>query len=356
MITIRPPRNPAEVRLIEVLQRQVWGMDDLAITPYNTLHALEHAGGLLLLAFDGEHPIGFTFGFPGYRGGKSIFWSHMTGVLPEYQRQGIGRKIKFAQRQHLMERGYTAAGWTFDPLRQKNAVFNIAALGAVCRQLHIELYGEMSDGINAGLVSDRFEVEWPLTHPHVEKLSNSGQPAFARSVLSEFYVLRVANGEPLLLNYDYTLPEAAIELPAAVDQMRQKSPEKVRRWYHALREAIIPLFDAGYWVDQICLSPDVFAYVLRRDKAWYLYVLETAAGTFYTGIATDVEKRLKQHNTGKGAKYTSLRRPVKVVAVWETFGRSRATQLEYAFKQLSRSQKIRMVASHETFLGAKRVQ
>ena len=49
------------------------------------------------------------------------------------------------------------------------------------------------------------------------------------------------------------------------------------------------------------------------DKNWYLYILRCGDGTLYTGITTDVEKRLEQHRTGKGAKYTRGRQPLELV-------------------------------------------
>lgn len=76
---------------------------------------------------------------------------------------------------------------------------------------------------------------------------------------------------------------------------------------------------------------------------WFLYVLETADGTFYTGITTDLTRRIATHNAGKGAKYTALRRPVRLLAAWQTTDRSVATRLERAFKRLPRLQKQRYI-------------
>lgn len=91
-------------------------------------------------------------------------------------------------------------------------------------------------------------------------------------------------------------------------------------------------------------------------KAWFLYVLETADGSLYTGITTDLERRVQQHNTGKGAKYTALRCPVRLIAAWETAGRASATQLELAFKKLSRPRKLALAASDQPFKDAVKVR
>tara|TARA_R110001583_G_scaffold4172_8_gene24631 strand:- start:25 stop:294 length:270 start_codon:yes stop_codon:yes gene_type:complete len=76
-------------------------------------------------------------------------------------------------------------------------------------------------------------------------------------------------------------------------------------------------------------------------KHWYLYVVECNDGTFYTGITTDIKRRLYEHNnTKRGAKYTRRKRPVKLICILETFEtRSLATKKEYEFKKLSRKQK-----------------
>lgn len=76
---------------------------------------------------------------------------------------------------------------------------------------------------------------------------------------------------------------------------------------------------------------------------WYIYILECSDGTLYTGITTDVEKRLLTHNKGKGAKYTKVRLPVVLRAVFEAEDRSKASKEEYRIKQLTRKEKINLI-------------
>jgi putative endonuclease len=77
---------------------------------------------------------------------------------------------------------------------------------------------------------------------------------------------------------------------------------------------------------------------------WFLYVLRCADDTLYTGITTDPERRVHEHNnTKQGARYTRCRRPVEMVAVWEYADRSKASKAEYAFKQLRRGEKLERV-------------
>lgn len=75
---------------------------------------------------------------------------------------------------------------------------------------------------------------------------------------------------------------------------------------------------------------------------WYVYILECADGTLYTGITTDVNKRLDTHNKGKGAKYTRVRLPVKLRVYFEAEDRSSASKEEWRIKQLTREQKLKL--------------
>jgi putative endonuclease len=79
--------------------------------------------------------------------------------------------------------------------------------------------------------------------------------------------------------------------------------------------------------------------------AFYCYILECADGTFYTGWTTDPPRRERQHNAGRGAKYTRARRPVRMVYVEEVTSRAAAMKRERAIKNLSRERKKRLVIS-----------
>lgn len=78
---------------------------------------------------------------------------------------------------------------------------------------------------------------------------------------------------------------------------------------------------------------------------WYVYIVECADGSLYTGITTDVNKRIKTHNEGKGAKYTKTRLPVVLRAYFESENRSSASKEEYRIKQLSKQQKLDLITN-----------
>ncbi|AUH52890.1 GIY-YIG nuclease family protein [Chromobacterium sp. ATCC 53434] len=81
-------------------------------------------------------------------------------------------------------------------------------------------------------------------------------------------------------------------------------------------------------------------------RPWFLYVLRCADGALYTGVSTDVARRYRQHQAGKGARYTRLNPPVAVALIVEYPGRSAALQAEHAFKQLSAAAKRDFLGRH----------
>lgn len=82
---------------------------------------------------------------------------------------------------------------------------------------------------------------------------------------------------------------------------------------------------------------------MPSDGGHYVYVLECADGSFYTGYTTDVERRVAEHNAGEGAKYTRGRTPVELVHTEGFESRSAAMKREHEIKTLSRGEKERLV-------------
>lgn len=78
---------------------------------------------------------------------------------------------------------------------------------------------------------------------------------------------------------------------------------------------------------------------------WWVYILRCADGSLYTGICTDVERRVEEHNvSAKGAKYTRARRPVKLVYKEQSTSRSAASKREVEIKRLSRVKKLALLS------------
>ena len=85
----------------------------------------------------------------------------------------------------------------------------------------------------------------------------------------------------------------------------------------------------------------------NMESQWYLYILCCKDGTFYTGITTDVEKRLEAHRSGKGAKYTRGRGPLVLVYREACGSHSEALKREAEIKKLSRKQKEILIKNKE---------
>ncbi|WP_118183794.1 GIY-YIG nuclease family protein [Paraburkholderia phosphatilytica] len=82
--------------------------------------------------------------------------------------------------------------------------------------------------------------------------------------------------------------------------------------------------------------------------AWFLYLIECADGSVYTGITTDVDARFAAHASGTGARYTRSRKPLRVLASFELAGRASASRAEYWVKRLTPAQKRALAAGERT--------
>ena len=153
-----------------VLQLEVWGYSDGDLIPRRVFLVAQKIGGQVLGAFDGDTIIGFAMALPGYRNGHPYLHSHMLAVLPEYRNAGLGRRLKLAQRDDAIARGFDLMEWTFDPLEIKNAHLNIARLGAIARRYEADFYGPSSSPLQGGLPTDRLYAEWWLRSPRVTGL------------------------------------------------------------------------------------------------------------------------------------------------------------------------------------------
>lgn len=83
----------------------------------------------------------------------------------------------------------------------------------------------------------------------------------------------------------------------------------------------------------------------EREDMNYTYILKCSDGSLYTGWTNDLERRVKVHNEGKGAKYTKSRRPVELVYYEEFLTKEEAMKREYAIKQLNRKKKDALICT-----------
>jgi predicted GNAT superfamily acetyltransferase len=258
-----------EMTAVEALQREVWPGSETDVVPAHLLITAVHNGGLVLGAFldespsagSGERLVGFVFGFPGLEftpdGPRPKHCSHIAGVYPEYRDGGLGFALKRAQWQVVRHQGLDHVTWTYDPLLSRNAYLNIARLGAVCSNYRRSEYGDMRDEFNAGLPSDRFQVDWWINTRRVERrLSGRPRPALsldhlARVGMRPLYSLQP--GPPDLPRPPEHVPAFAAQLIAAEippDFLSLKSADfsLARDWRFFTREFFETAFAKGYLV------------------------------------------------------------------------------------------------------------
>jgi len=152
------------------LQNTVWSYDLSAMMTQKVFLLAAHIGGQVLGAFDGETLVGYAMSLPGVRNEHAYLHSHHLAVLPAWQNAGVGRRLKLAQRDDAIARGFELMEWTFDPLEIKNSHLNFARLGAISRRYARNFYGASTSPLHGGLPTDRIYAEWWLKSDRVTRV------------------------------------------------------------------------------------------------------------------------------------------------------------------------------------------
>ncbi len=246
-IQYRAIQTAAEIEQAVAIHEAIWSVGERDSIPAHLIRAVQHAGGLVLGAFDGELLVGFSLGFIGKRGEQILHWSHITGVTPAYQGRGIGSGLKWLQRRLVLEQGLDCMAWTFDPLQRGNAKFNMRRLGCVCSLYCVNLYGELEDSLNAGLPTDRFEVRWWLASERVRQREASGPPAVDITGIHRTLPC-TADGVPGDVCWPVGQERTLVEIPDNINELRASRPDQALQWRLRTREVFTRLFEEGFWV------------------------------------------------------------------------------------------------------------
>ena len=265
-ITIRSINEFPDVKQVENVQIETWGIPERDVIPARLLHALQHNGACLIGAFDGSDLIGFVFGSLGtvenlkdridqVAAARLQMYSVTMGVLPSYQHRGLGFRLKLAQREFAIRIGVRLITWTYDPLESRNGYFNIRKLGAISHRYFRDFHGPMS-GINLGLPSDRFYVDWWVTSNRVQsRVSSSRGPLNLEAytsggaiIINEAIRERGKLPQPQK-EYIYTDTRIAlVEIPVNFQKIKREDMDLAIAWRLHLRDLAESHFKSGYVV------------------------------------------------------------------------------------------------------------
>jgi predicted GNAT superfamily acetyltransferase len=272
--------SPEDMTLVEDLQRAVWPGSETDVVPAHIFITAIHNGGMVIGAFLEGELIGFVFGFPGLDftpdGPRPKHCSHMMGIRPGQRDSGVGFALKRAQWQMVRKQGIDHITWTYDPLLSRNAYLNISKLGAVCNTYRRSEYGDMRDGLNAGLPSDRFQVDWWVNTRRVERrLSKRSRgplklDAFSKADLQPLYTPQVGTSN-LLQPPDHFPPleERLLlaEIPSNFNALKESDFAIARDWRFFSREVFETAFAAAYLVTDFVYENGRSFYVLTNGES-----------------------------------------------------------------------------------------
>lgn len=276
-VIIRPLQSFDDMKQVEAVEREVWGLADLDATPLTFAIASREVGSIWLGAFDGGRLVGFAFGFLGMEHGQLIVHSHMLAVLEAYRNSRLGHKLKLAQRDCAL--GLRVDGtrvnlmtWTFDPLQSKNAHLNFAHLGVVSESYRIDFYGPETSSLLHRNGTDRLWVTWALASCRVQERLQGKQSRSeildALSILTPL-VQFDGTGKPVRSDLSAALnrQRIAIEIPSDIACVERKDPGLAREWRLQTRWAFTEALKAGFLVVDFCRT-------VRGQQGPGVYLLE----------------------------------------------------------------------------------
>jgi predicted GNAT superfamily acetyltransferase len=251
-----------DYRQVVELQYTVWGFTDANdIVTLPVFIITVKRGGVLVGAFDEqERMVGFVFSIVGLRGDRTMHWSHMLAVLPEYRQSGLGRQLKLAQRERVLALGLDLIEWTFDPLQTLNAHFNFTRLGVVADEYCRNVYGESTSALHKGTPTDRLIVQWNVRAPHVERRIGESNVITVRppEVVAAPVINRteLVGGRLAMIALDLSIEarRAWLEIPIGFTEMQQETPALALEWRMQTREAFESYLGRGYRVVDFVLD------------------------------------------------------------------------------------------------------
>lgn len=243
------------------LQREVFGLTDLEISPRRHLIVSRQAGGWTLGAFVQDMLVGFVHTLAAVRGGDEIFgYSHMMAVAQAYQNRGLGARLKWSQRERVIKEGRSFIKWTWDPMQARNAYFNLNRLGVTAGSYAENFYG--TDYVTSptlrsaaaksergpGIDSDRLFADWQLLSARVVELASGVAESSGSNTRAK--------------------PQATIQIPNDWTKLCKESPARAKEEQLRVRSEFQQAFAAGLIAAAFERSAENPRYLLYEREPW----------------------------------------------------------------------------------------
>ena len=261
-IVIRECTSISELDSCIGLQREVFGLPDLEISPRRHLIVSRQAGGWTLGAFvpqgNDERLVGFVHHLAAVRANEIFGYSHMMAVDPEYQNQGVGARLKWGQRKRAIEEGRSFIKWTWDPMQARNAHFNLNRLGVT-----VTSYAENFYGTDYVTIPALKELETPGNAPVISPGIDSDR-LFANWQLQSRRVIDLARGSVAGV---ITNPDAVIHIPADWSKLIKQNSDEAKQEQLRVRHEFQNAFAAGLVCAAFERSSERPGYLLYKAQA-----------------------------------------------------------------------------------------
>ncbi|MEX2502939.1 MAG: GNAT family N-acetyltransferase [Trueperaceae bacterium] len=247
-VAIRSLERIEELHGCEAIEKVVWQVDDREIVPASALRALQHAGGLVAGAFDGDRMVGYVLGFLARPVGETAtgLHSHLLAVLPEYRKTGLGRALKRYQRSWALERDLPWVSWTFDPLLAVNARLNLEQLGAIGVAYFADFYGTLGGVVYGSLATDRLLIRWDIGSEQVRQLADGRPRPLLDGPAPPVALGEAEDGGPGSVRTDLDAATVQVRVPASFPPLLYEAPKQAEAWRVAVREAMGHYVGRGY--------------------------------------------------------------------------------------------------------------
>jgi len=250
------------------IQRRVWKHSAHDLTPAHQFCIAIETGSILLGGYIGPSLAGFVYSFPALFQGRLCQHSHLLAVLPRYQGSGLGKTLKWAQRDEAVKLGYGLMTWTYDPLQVRNATLNLHTLGATSRTYLPNFYGRIPSLLfSPDADSDRLKMEWVLRSDRVARRRAKVFPPYDPACEVKALEGRMKNGrlDPGPVRKDLDAGRLLIEIPRDLKKYRRQ-PGYIQAWQGALHRALGRYFERGWRLADFIQTDRCF-YVLEKKVA-----------------------------------------------------------------------------------------